>query len=87
MELTTLTLTEKPGFRVGEVLPNPQSRATCVDEELLELYVLNRLGGAMTARIDEHLLVCGDCQDRGLECQRQALVIHQELKNYYGMAD
>jgi len=38
--------------------------ANHMTDELLELYSLDRLSGADLERIEEHLLVCPECQER-----------------------
>jgi len=35
-----------------------------IDEDTLERYAMNRLPEAEAAAVEEHLLVCQDCQDR-----------------------
>jgi anti-sigma factor RsiW len=39
------------------------------DEEALESYVMGKTRGAKRARIEEHLLVCEECQDRVAELE------------------
>jgi anti-sigma factor RsiW len=35
-----------------------------IPEDLLELYSLGRLDESQLAPVEEHLLICHDCQDR-----------------------
>jgi hypothetical protein len=49
-------------------------------EEELELYVLDRLPHYRVAKIEEHLLLCPDCQNACIEAAEFAVAMKLALK-------
>ena len=66
---------------MSEVLEHLKSyRMTShIDDELLERYSLGRLAEAESAVVEEHLLVCSECQDRLAEADEYTQVMRQAL--------
>ena len=57
----------------------PNGMTSHIDDELLERYSLGRLAEAESAVVEEHLLVCTECQDRLAEADEYSQVIRQAL--------
>jgi len=51
-------------------------------EETLELYALGRTGRALTARVEEHLLLCGECRQRLEELDEEVQAIRTALSEH-----
>ncbi len=64
----------------------PADPASHPDEDVLELYALNRLPEAEAARVEEHLLICHPCQDALKELDEYTTAMKRALKEREAMA-
>ena len=51
-----------------------------IDDDDLERYVLDQLSEAEAAPIDEHLLVCQECQDRLAQVNQRVQAMRASLR-------